>query len=81
MSTTIKPRILLPQNPDNYYGSSISVEHLEIGMLLYVGPSKDVESMTIESFSSDQTNSLYEIHTDKAILTARPNTRVQYKRL
>lgn len=81
MSDTVKPRILLPQNSDNYYGSSISVENLQIGMTLYVGPSRDAEPMIIESFSADDTNTRYEIHTDKAILTATPLTRVQYKSL
>lgn len=81
MSTMIKPRILLPQNPDNYYGFSISVENLTIGMTVYVGPSHNVETMIVESFSADETRTRYEIYTDKAILTASPNTRIQYKSL
>lgn len=81
MSTTIKPRILLPVNPDHYYGTSISVENLEIGMVVYVGPSHCTEPMKIESFDQDETKTRYEIHTDKAILTATPLTRIQYKAL
>lgn len=81
MSTTIKPRILLPVNPDHYYGTSIAVENLEIGMVLFVGPSQYTEEMVIESFGQDETKTRYEIHTDKAILTASPLTRVQYKSL
>jgi len=79
MFDTVRIRILLPLNPDNYYGKSIAVENLEIGMTLFVGQSQNTEEMVVQSFSSDSTNSYYEIHTDKAILTARPLTRVQYK--
>lgn len=75
----IKPEIMLPYNPDHYYGSSIAVENLMIGMTLYVGPSKITEPMTVEKFSKNESLKCYEIHTDKAVLLAYPLTRVQYK--
>jgi hypothetical protein len=75
----IKPEIMLPHNPDHYYGSSITVENLTVGMTLFVGQSRVTEPMTIQKFSKNDSLKCYEIHTDKAVLLAYPLTRVQYK--
>lgn len=71
----------LPLNPDHYYGSSIAVENLKIGdVVFYKFPNTlltDVEKTTIESFGKTEDGNKYLIHGQGITLVASQNTRVQ----
>lgn len=78
MNTSQKPRIILPPNPETYYGSTLTVENAEKNLKLYIGQHNRVDEMIIEEVKFDQKLNSYEIHTDKAILLAVPLTRIAY---
>lgn len=78
MSELPKPRIILPRVPDNYYGSSVTIENLRMSTKLYIGNSNRVEVMFVENISYNESLNSYEIYTDKAVLLATPLTRVAY---
>lgn len=71
----------LPLNPNHYYGSSIAVENLKVGdVVFYRFPNTlvtDVEKTTIESFGKTEDNNKYLIHGQGITLVAFQNTRVQ----
>lgn len=71
-----KVQIVLPINPETYYGSSIAVENLSVGMKLYIGNHNQVEEVVITSLTKDIHS--YYIETDSAVYVAFPGTRVQY---
>lgn len=80
----------LPMNPDHYYGLGISVEHLKIGDLIffkapYARPT-EVNKLKIDSFGKTEDGKKYQINCHDSemnlfVLTALPNTRVQYPHL
>jgi len=78
MNMPLKTRIILPINSQTYYGSSISVGNLEKGSKLFIGRHNRVEEMIVEEVKFDENLNSYEIHTDKAILLAYPQTRISY---
>ena len=78
MTLQQKPRIILPQVPETYYGSTLTVENAEKNLKLYIGQHNRVDEMIIQEVKFDQNLNSYEIHTDKAILLAGPLTRIAY---
>lgn len=69
--------INLPLMPQNYYGTFPIVTNLNVGDVLYVGPSRSCEEMTINTIEQDLNNFI--ITTDKAVLLAEVTTRVNRK--
>lgn len=82
-SDAVKPRFILPKNPDNYYGITSTIENLfnaanTLNIKIYCGSQNRVEEMILERIEYQSELNSYEIHTDKAILLAVPLTRVSY---
>jgi hypothetical protein len=69
--------IEMPLQPSNYYGSSRSLNNLQIGDVLYVGDRLTVEEMTIISIEKSNKDSTYsKVTTDKALLIVPENSRI-----
>ena len=78
MNNSQKPRVILPKDPQTYYGSTLTVENLQKNLKLYIGEHNRVDEVIVEEIKFDDKLNSYEIYTDKAILLAGPLTRVAY---
>ena len=72
--------IELPLNPENYYGSSVSMNNLQINNVIYVGNNKNVTLHLVTSITRNDSG-WYEVLADPDLkLIASPNTRVNLAR-
>lgn len=81
MTSFIKERILAPKNPDNHYGSSVCIENLKVGDLIYIGHPAVVQQSKVEQIIFDAAYKRYEIHTATCIFTVVEGSRVNCKLL
>ena len=69
--------IEMPLHPSNYYGSSRTLNNLQVGDVLYIGDRFTVEEMTILSIEKSNKDSTYsKITTDKALLIVPENAQI-----
>lgn len=76
-----KKTVILPQNPNHYYGTSVCVGNLNVGDVIFYLPfnklpSSEIYKIRVEAFARSNKENFYEIHTDKIIFIASQNTRV-----
>lgn len=72
--------IELPLNPENYYGSSVSMNNLKVSNVIYLGNNRNATLHLVTSITWNESG-WYEVLADPNLrLIAPPNTRINLAR-